>query len=93
MNRADARAAALERGEEAPPPTPEEWSFARFYSTYWLVFLLILLVVVALAFSDLWATRSFAVRAHRQLQAERREMIDRQIARLREEKGQRNGHD
>jgi hypothetical protein len=92
-DRADARADALNRDEPVAPPTAEERSFARFYGTYWLVFLLILLAVVALAFADLWATRRFGVRAHRQLQAERREMIDRQIARMRQEKGERNGHD
>jgi hypothetical protein len=90
--RADARAEAREKGEEPSPPTAEERSFARFYSAYWLVFLLILLGVVILALQDLWATRTFGLRAHRQLQAERREMIDRQIARLRQEKQERNGH-
>jgi O-antigen ligase len=89
-NRADERAGVRERGEQPVPPTAEERSFARFYGSYWVVFLLVLLCLVALAFSDLWATRSFGVRAHRQLQAERREMIDRQIARLREEKRQRS---
>jgi hypothetical protein len=89
--RADARADARERGGEAEP-TPEERSFARLYSAYWVVFLLILLAVVMLAFSDLWSTRRFGVRAYRQLQAERRDMIDRQIARLRQEKQERNGH-
>jgi hypothetical protein len=89
--RADARAEARERGEAAEA-TPAERSFARFYGGYWVIFLLILLGVVGLALVDLWATRRFAVSAHRQLRAERREMIDRQIARLRQEKQERNGH-
>jgi hypothetical protein len=91
--RADARADARERGEAQAPPTAEERSFLQFYGVYWLVFLLILLAMVALALSDLLSTRRFALRAHRQIQAERREMIDRQIARLRQEKQERNGHD
>jgi hypothetical protein len=89
--RADARAEVRERGGEAQP-TAEERDFARFYSAYWLATLLVLLVIVVLAFVDLWATRRFAVKAHRQLQAERRDMIDREIARLRQEKQERNGH-
>jgi hypothetical protein len=92
-DRSGARTDARERHEEVAPPTAEERSFVRLYTTYWLIFLLILLGMVALAFADFWATRRFAVRAFRQLQAERREMIDRQIARLRQEKGERNGHD
>jgi predicted Holliday junction resolvase-like endonuclease len=89
--RADVRADFRERGGEAQP-TSEERTFARFYSAYWLSILVVLLAVVVLAFADLWATRRFAVQAHRQLRAERREMIDRQIARLRQEKQERNGH-
>jgi hypothetical protein len=90
--RAEARAEARERGEPGQQPTLEERSFARFYSAFWIVFLLVLLGIVTLAVVDFWATRIFAVRAHRQLRADRREMIDRQIARLRQEKGERNGH-
>jgi hypothetical protein len=89
--RADARADFRERGGIAQP-APDERSFARFYSAYWLSILVVLAAVVSLAFVDLWATRRFAVQAHRQLRAERREMIDRQIARLRQEKQERNGH-
>jgi hypothetical protein len=92
-DQADARAGAREQGEEPPPPTPEERSFFRFYTAYWVGILLVLLGMVLLALGDLWATRSFGLRAHRQLQAERREMINRQIARLRQEKQERNGHD
>lgn len=91
-DRADARDEARQRGEQPPPPTPEERSFFRFYSAYWLVTLLVLLGMVLLALADLWATRSFGIRAHRQLKAERRDMIDREIARLRQEKHERNGH-
>jgi hypothetical protein len=91
-DRADARAEAREQGKAQAPPTAEERSFARLYGAYWLVFLLVLLAVVVLAFADLLSTRRFALKAHRQLQAERREMIARQIARLRQEKQERNGH-
>jgi hypothetical protein len=90
--RADARAAARERGEEPGKPSPEERSFFLFYDAYWIVFFLVMLGMVGLALVDLWATRRFGVSAYRQLRAERREMIDRQIARLRQEKQERNGH-
>jgi hypothetical protein len=89
--RADARAEVRQRGGEAQP-TVEERNFARLYGAYWLATLVVLLVIVMLALADLWATRRFAVQAHRQLQADRREMIDREIARLRQEKQERNGH-
>jgi hypothetical protein len=89
--RADARAEVRERGGEAQP-TLEERNFARLYSAYWLATLVVLLLIVLLAFADLWATRRYGVQAHRLLQAERRAMIDREIARLRQEKQERNGH-
>jgi ABC-type Fe3+ transport system permease subunit len=90
-DRADAREAARQRGEEVEP-TPEERSFARFYGWYWLAILVVLLAVFVLALTDLWSTRRFAIRAHRQLRDDRRAMIEHQIARMRREKQERNGH-
>jgi hypothetical protein len=86
-----ARAAGREAGGEAQP-TAEERSFAGLYSAYWLLLLVNLLAVVVLALADLWATRRFLIQAYRQLQTERRDMIDREVARLRQERQQRNGH-
>jgi len=71
------------------PLTPEQKAFVRFYGTFWIVFLLILLAVLVLAALDLWSTRRYGLRAHRKLQADRRAMIERQVTRLRQ---QRNGH-
>jgi hypothetical protein len=89
--RADARAEARQRGIFAQP-TAEERSFAGFYGAYLVAFLVVLLAIVALAFSDLLATRRYAVRAHRELRAQHHDLLEREIARLRQEKHQRNGH-
>jgi hypothetical protein len=83
---ADQRAAARERGE---PEDPGQQWFAKFYGYYWTVALLVLLAMVLLALYDLVAIRRFGARHFRQLQADRRAMIERQAARLREE---RDGH-
>ncbi len=90
--RADARAAEREAGRAPPQPSAEERSFAGLYGAYVVVFLLTLLAMVLLALADYVATHRFAVQAHRQLREERRDMIDREVARLRQERQQRNGH-
>jgi hypothetical protein len=71
------------------PATPGEVTFLRFYGGYWIVIMLVLMAVVFLAAFDLWATRRWGLRQHRQIQADRRAMIERQVSRLRQE---RNGH-
>jgi hypothetical protein len=71
------------------PATPGELDFLRHYVGYWIVIMLVLMAVVFLAAFDLWATRRWGLRQHRQIQADRRAMIERQVSRLRQE---RNGH-
>ena len=51
--------------------------------------LLVLLAMVGTAVVDFWAIRSFGLRHHRQIEADRRALIERQVALLR---SQRNGH-
>lgn len=85
---ADQREAQEQQGDSAPL-SPEQRPFARFYASYWIVFLLVLMVVVLLAAVDLWATRRYGLRQHRKLIADHRAMIEREIARYRQE---RNGH-
>ncbi len=75
--------------ENAPPFTPEQKTFLHWWGGLWIAILIVLLVVVIVAGADAWATRRFARRAYQKLQADRRAMIERQVARLREE---RNGH-
>jgi hypothetical protein len=71
------------------PRSPEEINFLRIWGGNWVVFLLILLVVLALAGVDLMATRRYALNQRRQLRADQRAMIERQIDQMRAE---RNGH-
>jgi hypothetical protein len=67
---------------------PEQKSFVNFYSSYWIAFLLLLLVLVILAGFDLWAVRRFGLRELRRLQEDRRAMIARQSALLRQRREQ-----
>jgi hypothetical protein len=67
---------------------PEQKAFGNFYGYYWLVFLLLLLGLVLLAGFDLWAVRRFGRRALRRIQDDRRAMIARQSALLRQRRAQ-----
>jgi hypothetical protein len=80
--------AAQARGE-ATGPTDEQKPFIRFYTGYWIAFLLILFGVIALAFCDVLAIRRYGQRHFAKIQADRRAMIERQAAKMR---GERNGH-
>lgn len=76
---------------EAPPVEArdrplEEVRFLRRWGWTLIAFLLALLAVLALAGVDLMETRRYGLRQYRKLQAERRAMIQRQTARLREER-------
>jgi len=66
----------------------EQKAFGNFYGYYWLVFLLLLLGLVLLAGVDLWAVRRFGRRELRRLQDDRRAMIARQSALLRQRREQ-----
>jgi hypothetical protein len=70
-------------------PSAEQERFLNRYSTTWILIGLVLLAILCLAFADLWAIRSFGLRHYRKIQADRREVIQREVARLRI---QRNGH-
>ncbi len=75
--------------ENAPEFTPQERHLLHIWGGLQIATLLLLLVVLLLAAVDLFATRRYARRAYRKLQADRRAMIERQVIRLRQE---RNGH-
>lgn len=85
---ANEREAQKQQGDETPL-NPEQRLLARWFAGYWIVFLLVLMAVVFLAAFDVWATRRYGLRQHRKLMADRRAMIEREVARLRQE---RNGH-
>jgi len=67
----------------------EQKRFVNLYTYCWITILLVLLSLLGLAASDLWAIHRFGLRHHRQIQADRRAMLERQVARMRTE---RNGH-
>lgn len=80
--------AARERGQEQRFD-PEQERFFHLWSSFWIVTLLVLLGIIVLAGLDLVAIRHYGRRHLRQIQADRRAMIEDQIARVR---SQRNGH-
>ena len=74
--------------DESAVFTPEQRDFARLFGWYWIALLVVLMAILTVAAVDLLATRSYGIRQFRQLQADRRAMIEHQAARLRH---QRNG--
>ncbi len=72
-----------------PALTPENRQFLQRYSEFWILFTLVLLVLLGLAFVDLWSIRRYGKQQFRQIQAEHRAQLENQVARLR---SQRNGH-
>jgi hypothetical protein len=72
------------------PVTAEDRSFAYLYGSFLFVFVLVLFIVLVIAGIDAWATRRYGMQQYRKLMADRRAMIERQAARLREE---RNGEE
>jgi len=79
---ADAREGVAD--DAAPALTPAEKAFLRVWGGLVISILLLLLAVLGLAAVDLWETRRYGLRQMRKLQADRRAMIQRQAARLRE---------
>jgi hypothetical protein len=71
----------------APEPTPEQRDFLRLYGAYWIVCLMVLLAIVALAGVDLWQTRRQGLRERRQLLDDHRVLLEQQITRYRQERG------
>jgi hypothetical protein len=74
--------ALANQGPDAQP-TPEQKSFFKGYVYYWILFLLVLLCLVALAGIDRWATRKYGVEQLRRLRADRRAMLEAQAELLR----------
>jgi hypothetical protein len=82
------RAVDAETGK-APEMSPEQKRFVNFFSAYWSICVAVLLAILVLAAVDLWAIRRYGLRHYRQIQSDRRAMIEEQVALLRKE---RNGH-
>jgi len=63
--------------------------FLELYRYYWISALLVVFGMICLAAFDLLAIRRYGLRHYRQIMADRRAMIERELARYRQE---RNGH-
>jgi hypothetical protein len=85
-----ARELAQPGATAAQKADPEQKRFANQYITYWIFSLLVLMVIVFLTVFDLVAIRRYGLRHLRKIQADRRAMLERQVALLR---SQRNGHE
>jgi len=72
------------------PLHQEEAQFVNFYRNFWGFFVLVLFALIIFAGWDYVAIRTYGKRQYRQIQADRRAMIESELARLR---SQRNGHD
>jgi hypothetical protein len=79
---------------DAPPPVdgqaPQlDRADARAFVLYWIVFMLLVLATLVLAAVDLLAVGRYGLRQHRQLEAERKAVLQSEVARLR---SRRNGY-
>jgi len=88
---AEARQLSKQAGdqEETQHLDPSQQRSLTFITFYWIVAILLVLGMIYVALMDIWAVRRFGLRQTRQLQADRRAMLERQIALMRTE---RNGH-
>jgi 4-hydroxybenzoate polyprenyltransferase len=68
---------------------PHEKGLITFSTVYWILAFLLLLGIGYIALLDLWAVRRYGLRHIRQIQADRRDMLERQFALRRTD---RNGH-
>jgi hypothetical protein len=67
----------------------EQKQIYRLVSGYWIVAILLLMAMIALACVDLWAIRRYGMRHLRRIQSDRKAAIDKDIAAYR---SRRNGH-
>lgn len=67
----------------------EQKHSVRLFSLYWIVTLLVLLAFLSTAAFDLWAIHRYGKRHRNQIHADRKAMLEGELARIR---SQRNGH-
>jgi hypothetical protein len=79
---------AVARGEE-PRLDADQRHLTLLYGYWVIAMLLSLLAMLTMAFFDMLATRRFSLGQFRRIQGDRRAMIEREVARIRQE---RNGH-
>ncbi len=99
--RADQGRAAFEKqavegevGEDGkpPPPTPEERRFFRFWSTYWIIVLVLAFALIMFATADAWSTRKYGMKIYREMRDEHRARLARDLAVFRQRKTDRFGN-
>jgi hypothetical protein len=96
--RADRGRAAFEQAEgeaaegDKPPPTPEEKRFFRFWSTYWIVVLVLAFALIMSASTDAWATRRYGMKIYREMRDEHRARLARDLAVFKQQKTDRFGN-
>lgn len=69
----------------------EQKSLVRTSIFWWNTILALLLVTLILAGFDVWAIRRYGTRHYRRIMEDRNAMLERQLAQLRIERGERNG--
>jgi len=74
---------------EALVLTSEQQRTAVLFTGFWIAVLVVLMAMIFLVAIDVWAIRRYSRQFMKQLNAERRAMLEGQVARLRAE---RNGH-
>lgn len=74
---------------EQPDINIEKQRFLNIFSLFWMSAVLGVMAILVLAALDLWAIRRYGLRHYRQIQSDRRAMIEQQTAAIR---SQRNGH-
>lgn len=85
-NLRDLRPAEQPAAQDQPPQANAEQRGAiQLFTFYWIVALLVLLGILALAAVDMWAIAKYGVRHHRQIEADRRAMIEEEAARYRQQ--------
>ena len=90
--RADAKAGERVAEEGVPPKEdPELQRTKHFFAIYLIVVLLLLLALVIVAGMDYWAIRQYGVRHLKQIQSDRKAMLEQELAELRKARGYRNG--
>jgi len=77
--------------DPAALPTEEQKDFARLFLFYVSAGLLVLLVLLVLATMDFWATARYGLSQHRKLVADRRALLEEQVARRRQERNGQRG--
>jgi hypothetical protein len=83
--------AAAQTVDPSARPSQEHEDFIRLFWAYLCAALLVLLLLLVLATMDFWATARYGLSQHRKLQAARREMLETQMARRRQERNGQGG--